>query len=56
MKTTNRRTVYIVKTTTQSGADYAVQTGFSDRTDAVKWEHKNRDNYPRELWIEKIKF
>ena len=54
-----KRTYYAVFTTTESGADYMVKGnlghGNKGYIKAVQWEQKNRDRYPRPLWVERIK-
>lgn len=36
-------------------ADYKVYAD-PERQKCIEWEHKNRDKYPRELWLEKITY
>lgn len=50
-----KKTVFRVMTTTENGADYMVKSCKS-RPEAEKWEHDNRDNSPRPMWVDKFTY
>ena len=55
MRFRKRKVVWIVKTTTKSGADYMIRA-FKNREDAVDYEVLWREKYRNNLWIEKCKY
>jgi hypothetical protein len=47
-----KKVAWIVKSSTESGADYKVKA-FKNREDAVEYEFQHREEYKNNLWIEK---
>jgi hypothetical protein len=48
---------YAVFTTTENGSDYMVKGNFGDnKKTAQKWANENAINYPRSVWVDKIKY
>jgi len=56
MKKLKRKKVFIVKTTTEGGADTMVKSGFKSREAATTWKDQNREDFPRELYVEPFSY